>query len=211
MLSSVEELADITQQNPNLRILTPVTMHPNYEAKELTIKNYLFWVYTTETAESSAGDKPETASNGFSKKTCKFFNYTRESQQLNWTHSHLYNLFQLRKIEARRFHQENTLASNISSTSFFFTAESLPSPSVVFRLHVDNMVFEAFDVVPGSLRHTKQGRTVDINYHDNDGEPSSATDPKTVRVSSFAIHGEMRTALMATLPVLHHKSYLGKG
>ena len=176
MPSSVTELEALKDKDKDkdrhaggLHLLTPVTIHPNYEAKELTIKNYHFWVLE----HSKEGD--------ISTKTCKPFSLSGQLKLMNSTYLHLYNTIQKRKAEAQRFLDKYSTeaiwsanataigaasATNLSATtSYFYAVEALPKPAVIFRLvHSSGSgssggrtQFEAFDVVPNTFRLQSRG------------------------------------------------------
>lgn len=186
MLLSSDDLNKVVAHYPSLSLLTPVTVHPNYEAKELTIKNYLFWVYETDTSGGSIGSP--------SMKKCKKYETTRHSK-LNVTHSLLFKFIQKRKTEALRFLQNHI-------DTFFYTSESLPQPEVVFRLRED-LIFEAFDIVPGSfVCNKKLICTAEIFSRDHASRLNGV-----VTVTAISIFGVRSTALVATLPVRNHSGF----
>ena len=210
----------------DLHLLTPVTVHPNYEAKEPTIKNYLFWVF--ETRKEGADQV----------KTCKSFSLSGQLEQSNSTYLHLFNLVQKRKVEAQRFldkfaTDEASSAAGHTVSSLFYATEALPTPTVVFRFSSNKMVFEVFDVVPssfqcqsaaGGLRNdntdrSKENCTARVLLPDHPPRAGSGSGPparsreqrekhaQVRRVLPFSIFNDKSHLLVATYPVLNFSNF----
>lgn len=195
MVTSAMELEKLSRGESDLHLLSPVTIHPNYEAKELTIINYKFWVYDIV---KEGGDTE--------KKTCRSFSLSQQEEQFNSSYAPLENAIQKRIAEVRLFlakYRSSEATRGLILSSFFYATEAMPKPSVVFRLRGD-MVFEVFDVIPNSFR-ILQGRngSADIRFVD----PSSPSATVTVAVLPFSIFGDKHFSLVATLPVLDYSYF----
>ena len=198
--SSVEELEELQMNSADLYLLTPITVHPNYEGKELTIKNYQFWV--VEYSNNKHERNP---------KKCKAFSLADQWKRLNASYSHLFNVIQKRRIEAGRFLSlyQADFGDKVVGTSFFYATEALPIPSVVFRLineSVTGMIFEVFDILPNTFcLTTKHNATADIYGMSLDMASHGKYGPvMTIRASPFSILGDKGHPLVATVPVKHY-------